>query len=204
MERPGTCASGRRLNDRICEATPVGAVTNGSVMGGAELRGGHAERRCARAVDAAALAARFLHCEAVRWVESGFRVRRTDTLFRPVPGDSRKRRGNVSSIRRAPPRAALSSEAVRVGPYKGRACARGSTSARDCACVRTCARPTQSQTTPARRQRHRAANVPTPGDRESKPVRRTVAASAGPMPGCGVDSSQLFVDRVAKCLRGLE
>ena len=145
MERPRTCASGRRLNDRICETTPVGAVTNGSVMGGAELRGGHAERRCAKAVDAAALVARILHCEAVRWVELGFRVRRTDMLFRPVPGDSRKRRGNVSGIRRAPPRATLSSEAVRVGPSKDRARARHPTPTRDCACVRSCDRPTQSQ-----------------------------------------------------------
>ena len=35
--------------------------------------------------------------------------------------DSGKHRGNVSSIRRAHPRAAPSSEAVRVGPRKGRA-----------------------------------------------------------------------------------
>ena len=74
-----------------------------------------------------------------------FRRRRTDTLFRLVPADSRKRRWNASCIRRAHPRAPLSSSAIRVGPYKDRARARDPTSARDCACVRTCDRPTQSQ-----------------------------------------------------------
>ena len=57
----------------------------------------------------------------------GFRCRRTDTLHRLVLADSRKRRGNGSGIRRAHPRAALSSEAVRVGAAKDRARARVST-----------------------------------------------------------------------------
>ena len=35
---------------------PVGAVTRGSVMGGAELRGARTERRCAGVVDGGALA----------------------------------------------------------------------------------------------------------------------------------------------------
>ena len=59
----------------------------------------------------------FRACEATRGVELGLPLRRTDTLFLPMPGDSRKRHGNGSGIRPAHPRAALSSEVTRVGPY---------------------------------------------------------------------------------------
>ena len=65
------------------------------------------------------------------------------TVFQLVHVDSRKRRGHASGIRHAHPRAPLSSESLRVGSYRDRARARHSTSARDCACVRTCDRPTQ-------------------------------------------------------------
>ena len=78
-------------------------------------------------------------------VELRLRCRGTNTLLRPVFADSRKHRGNVSSIRRAHPRAPLSSEAVRVGPCKDRTRARRSTSARDCARFGVSARPTQTR-----------------------------------------------------------
>ena len=55
-------------------------------------------------------------CGAVRHAELGFRRRGTGTLFGHMIGDCRKRCGNGSGIRRAPPRAALSSEAIRFGP----------------------------------------------------------------------------------------
>ena len=84
-------------------------------------------------------------CEAVRWVELGFRCRRTDTLFRPVPRDNRKRRGNGSGIGRTHPRAALSSYATASDSIKDRARARHSTPARDCACIGTCGRSTESR-----------------------------------------------------------
>ena len=83
--------------------------------------------------------------DGIRRVELRFRRRRTATLFRTVPGDSRKRRGSGSGIWCAHPRAALSSEAIRVGASKDRARAWHQTSARNCACVRTCDRPTQSR-----------------------------------------------------------
>ena len=66
-------------------------------------------------------------------------------MFGLVLAESRKHRGNVSSIRRAHPRAPLSPESIRVGASEDRARARHSTPARDCACVRTCDRPTQSR-----------------------------------------------------------
>ena len=66
-------------------------------------------------------------------------------VFQLVPGASRKRRGDVSGIRRAQPRAAAASEAIHVEACKDRARARHSTSGRDCACVRTCGRSTQSR-----------------------------------------------------------
>ena len=87
-------------------------------------------------------------CDAVRRVDLGFRRRRTETLFRPVLADSRKRRGYGSGIRRAHPRAALSSEAIHVEPSKDQARERHSMPARDCACVRTCDRIDQFSTPP--------------------------------------------------------
>ena len=48
---------------------------------------------------------------------SGFRRRRTDAVFRLLLAETRKRRGNASGISRAHLRAALSSEAIRVGPH---------------------------------------------------------------------------------------
>ena len=54
-------------------------------------------------------------CEAARRVELGLRHRRTEAVFQLAFAGNRKRRGNGSGIRRAHPRAALSSEAVRVG-----------------------------------------------------------------------------------------
>ena len=50
---------------------------------------------------------------------SGFRRRRTDAVFRLVLAESRKRLGNASGNSRAHLRAALSSEAIRVGPPEG-------------------------------------------------------------------------------------
>ena len=54
----GACQTGggRGQEVRRGVATPVGAVTRGSAMGGAGLRGARSERRCAGVVDLAALA----------------------------------------------------------------------------------------------------------------------------------------------------
>ena len=90
---------------------------------------------------------------AARRVELGIPSSTYRAVFQPMAADVRKRRGNVSSIRRAHPRASLSSVAIRVGPCKDRARAGYSTSARDCARVRGCDRIDQFPTTPPRRKR---------------------------------------------------
>ena len=63
-------------------------------------------------------------------LSSGLRRRRTDAVFRLVLAESH---GNASAISRAHLRAALSSEAIRVGPHEDRARARLSMPERDCA-----------------------------------------------------------------------
>lgn len=79
-------------------------------------------------------------CEAARCMEVGIPSLTYRAVFQPVLADCRKHRGNAPGIRRAHTRAPLSSESLRVGPYEDRARAGHSTSARDCAHVRTCNR----------------------------------------------------------------
>ena len=61
-----------------------------------------------------------------------------DAMVRFGDGCGRKRRGNRYDIRRAHPSAGLSSNAIRVGPYKVSSRGWGPMAARDCACVRAC------------------------------------------------------------------
>ena len=108
--------------------------------------------------------------------------------FAAVAG--RKRIGSAAGIRRAHPRAALSSEATCVGASKARARARRSTSARDCACVRTCDRSTQSRRLLSDANASAGFVYRTPSLRDRPAHRRRTHGRA-----CGVPAAADLADR---------